>query len=275
MCPYSKETTAKYFHPVHKRERETVLRYLKWTLNYCRGTKWDQHGLHSCFECELLTYNSRASVSGIMKNLARNITTSDSKFAYWIKNLTYTKQTGLHQQSTNGNATNLLSEFYVTLGCFCWRNVVRYIWRCTISRTLHRAVWYVTTKISDECTASIIRERWWRQWAPLELRSVSTRLHGATSQKTANCALIVVRTWNVTFTHLLISLKSSRVSYESSDNMLSSVLWYREGTQESRNYLNVTVQSEMTRCCANQMSEPPSDDKVKELGRNQSIHVTY
>jgi hypothetical protein len=39
---------------------------------------------------------------------------------------------------------------------------------------------------------------WWqRQYAPLKRRSISTRLHGTTSQKTAIFILIAIRTWNL------------------------------------------------------------------------------
>jgi hypothetical protein len=48
---------------------------------------------------------------------------------------------------------------------------------------------------------------WWRQQAPLKRRWTSTRLHGATTQKTAIFILAVVRTWNLTqFNHLIYSV---------------------------------------------------------------------
>jgi hypothetical protein len=36
-------------------------------------------------------------------------------------------------------------------------------------------------------------------WLPLKCRSISTRLHGATSQKTAIFILVAVRTWNLRY----------------------------------------------------------------------------
>jgi hypothetical protein len=39
---------------------------------------------------------------------------------------------------------------------------------------------------------------WWRQYAPLKRRSTYTWLHSSTSQKTLNCILAAVRSWNLT-----------------------------------------------------------------------------
>jgi hypothetical protein len=46
--------------------------------------------------------------------------------------------------------------------------------------------------VSEVRTASVIR-------TPLKRRSTSTRLHGATSQKTQNFILVTVRTWNLRY----------------------------------------------------------------------------
>jgi hypothetical protein len=46
---------------------------------------------------------------------------------------------------------------------------------------------------------------WWSQQAPLKRRLTSTRLHGATSQKTVILILAAVRTWNLTKLYMFFS----------------------------------------------------------------------
>jgi hypothetical protein len=60
-----------------------------------------------------------------------------------------------------------------------------------------RALMLKSTYISEVRTASIIRAM--MKYAPLNYRSTSTWLHGATSQKTLNLILATVRTWNLTY----------------------------------------------------------------------------
>jgi hypothetical protein len=81
------------------------------------------------------------------------------------------------------------------------------------SEMLRRVVWQMLAGVSEDLTASISDDQrfkgfycchhqespWWlRQFVPLKSRSISTRLHGATSKKTAIFTLVTVRTWNHT-----------------------------------------------------------------------------
>jgi hypothetical protein len=50
----------------------------------------------------------------------------------------------------------------------------------------------------DDYLLGCFVRRWWRQQAPLKRQSISTRLHGPTSQKTAIFILAALRNWNVT-----------------------------------------------------------------------------
>jgi hypothetical protein len=47
---------------------------------------------------------------------------------------------------------------------------------------------------------------WWRQYAPLKRRSTSIWLHSSISQKTLNFILATIRTWNVTWIWITLSV---------------------------------------------------------------------
>jgi hypothetical protein len=62
---------------------------------------------------------------------------------------------------------------------FSWRRV----WCSELSSGLYCRVKWLSTDVSEVCTASIIREEWWwRQYAPLKCRPTII-LHGSTTQR--------------------------------------------------------------------------------------------
>jgi hypothetical protein len=73
-----------------------------------------------------------------------------------------------------------------------------------LSGILRRAVWEKINSISEELTASIVKAMW-RLSAPLNGRSFSTRLQGATSQKT------IIFTFILTYESYQTSLSVDRV----------------------------------------------------------------
>jgi hypothetical protein len=60
--------------------------------------------------------------------------------------------------------------------------------------------------------------QWWQHEVPLKHRSVSTRLHGAVSQKTAIFILIAMRNWHLTRTSVCFPLKISQCKYVDIDD---------------------------------------------------------
>jgi hypothetical protein len=70
------------------------------------------------------------------------------------------------------------------------------VWRWLSAGLLPRAVWQKFTDVSEVLTASIIRAN---RPDDGDSKQNSTRLHGATTQKTTTFILTAVRTWNFTW----------------------------------------------------------------------------
>jgi hypothetical protein len=84
---------------------------------------------------------------------------------------------------------------------------------------------------------------WWRQQALLKRRSISTRLHGATSQKTVIFMLASLRTWNLTFCNLPTTVwgSSSGVQGQVPTSVDTSETVWKERAQLTMCSVKVTV----------------------------------
>jgi hypothetical protein len=82
-----------------------------------------------------------------------------------------------------------------------WYMVEQLLERQAVTRTSsHKEIWKEGLKELSKYEEGCLLEpsgRWWRQKAVLKRRSLSIRLHGATSQRTAFFILVAMRTWNL------------------------------------------------------------------------------
>jgi hypothetical protein len=71
---------------------------------------------------------------------------------------------------------------------------------------------------------------WWRQQAPLKNRQTSTRLHGATTQKTVLYMLAALRTWNLS--DQLVKKTLSQESFSHSGSQTHTSFWSRSVSKD-------------------------------------------
>jgi hypothetical protein len=80
----------------------------------------------------------------------------------------------------------------------------------------HGQLYFIQMNTEDILVFKIVKNRkagllgcpwWWRQLAPLKRRSIRTRLHGATSQKTAIFILAALRISNINKFRIYVRLK--------------------------------------------------------------------
>jgi hypothetical protein len=94
---------------------------------------------------------------------------------------------------------------------FAFLVVWKWHWRWLSSGLLCCVVWWKFTDVPEVLAASIIRIHWWwRQQTRLKCWQNSTRLHGATTQKTAIFIHTAVRTWNLTKNDSVLYVWSDR-----------------------------------------------------------------